>query len=171
MPDATHTKIQVGGPRAKKRGVALVDVVDAKAVGAYSWFMDGQGYAARVTPRGEGKRQYVLMHREILGLTPNDPDVDHIHGNRLDNRRENLRTCTSAQNQQNRLDGPYRGVSWDARRNLWLAQAKLDRKSHFLGRFVTQEEAAAASSAFRRKHMPYSSDARLDIASIHQPNV
>lgn len=43
------------------------------------------------------------MHRQILGLDSDDPrQVDHINGNTLDNRDENLRIVTRAQNMMNR---------------------------------------------------------------------
>jgi hypothetical protein len=118
------------------------------------------GYARR-NAQVEGKKTTVLMHREILGLVPGDGlQVDHINGNRLDNCRENLRICTHAQNHQNYHTRLYRGVAWCAARNRWQAQAKLDGKNHWLGYFATEEEAAAVAAAWRRQHMPYSSDAR-----------
>jgi hypothetical protein len=160
VPDKDYSQIPVGGPHTKRRGVALVDAEDAEAVGAYRWHMQSRGYAARNTWVG-GSRLYVLMHRFLLGLAPCDPrQADHVNGDRLDNRRANLRVCVSAQNQQNRLDGPYRGATWDDSRSLWQAYATLGGKRHFLGRFATRDEAATAAAAFRRANMPFSADAR-----------
>jgi hypothetical protein len=160
MRDAGYIEVQIGGARAKRRGVALVDVDDAEQVGAYSWFMDGKGYAMRCTPRGEGKRLFVYLHREILGLVPGDGiQADHINGDKLDNRRVNLRVCTAAENQQNLYRcGPHRGATWGGKH--WQARVMLDGKRHFLGCYATQAEAAAVAAAFRRSHMPFSSDAR-----------
>lgn len=157
-----YCEIQVGGPHTKRRGVALVDVADAEAVGAHRWCMHRDGYAVRNTPRGVGKSLTVLMHREILGLEPGDGvQVDHVFGDKLDCRRANLRVATNAQNAQNLHQcGPYRGTYWDAKYNRWVAQAYLDWRKHFLGRFDTREEAAAVAAAFRRERMPYSADAR-----------
>jgi hypothetical protein len=161
MPDEGYTKIQVGGHRRNsKRYEALVDNVDAEAMRAYRWSTHCSGYARR-TIRVEGKQLDVFMHRELLGLAADDPrEVDHVNGNKLDNRRENLRPCTDAQNKQNLHERPHRGTTWDAERNLWMARAELDYKRHNLGRYTTQEEATAAAAAFRRANMPYSSDAR-----------
>jgi hypothetical protein len=160
MPDEGYITIQVGGPRAKRQGVALVDRADGEAVEAYRWCMHDNGYAVRNAQVG-GKRRIVRMHREILGLGPGDPGVDHVNGDRLDNRRGNLRIATNAQNLQNRHQcGPYRGASWDAERNRWQARVQLDGKTHHLGRHATEAEAAAVSAAWRREHMPFSSDAR-----------
>lgn len=159
MQDEGHTKIHVGGHRGNsRRGVALVDVADAEAVGAYRWSMSND-YAVREARVG-GKKLLVRMHRQILGLGPGDPDVDHINGNELDNRRVNLRVATNAQNGQNRHDRPHRGATWDAQNNRWRAQVKLDRRNHYLGCFATRKEAAEAAAAFRRQHMSFSRDAR-----------
>lgn len=159
MPDEAYCTIQVGGHRGNSPSYeALVDAADAAAVGAYLWSMYN-GYAARKVYIG-GKRLNVRMHREILGLGPNDPDVDHIYGNTLDNRRENLRVCTHAQNRQNRQNRSYRGASWHAETKRWVARAQLGWKFHYLGLYDTEEEAAAIAAAWRREHMPYSADAR-----------
>jgi hypothetical protein len=160
MPDEAYTKIQVGGHRGYGRqGVALVDDADAEALAAHRWSIDN-GYAARNAWVEDGRR-LVYMHREILGLGPDDPrEVDHVYGNTLDNRRSNLRVCTHAQNHQNRHNRPYRGTYWHARAKRWAAQAELTGKTRYLGLYDTQEEAAAVAAAFRRQHMPYSRDAR-----------
>jgi hypothetical protein len=44
----------------------------------------------------------VLMHREVLGLSSGDPDVDHRDGDGLNNRKMNLRLVSKSQNQKNR---------------------------------------------------------------------
>jgi hypothetical protein len=148
-------EIQVGGHIGNSQQfVALVDAADAEMVGAYLWSMS-KGYAQR-NDRSGGRHLIVRMHRFLLDLGCDDPDVDHINGDKLDNRRENLRVCTIAQNNQNRHDRPYRGAHWHVRRNRWQANVRLDRKDHYLGLFDTREEAAAVASAFRREHMPFS---------------
>jgi hypothetical protein len=163
MLNADYCEIPVGGPHTKRRGVALVDGADAEAVGAYRWCMDGNGYAMR-TIRVGGKKLTVLMHRFVLGLGPGDPDVDHVFGDTLDNRRANLRVATNGENAQNlHQRGPHRGTYWHAPRNRWYAHAKLAGKRHHLGSFATRDEAAGVAAAFRRSHMPFSADARGDL--------
>jgi hypothetical protein len=166
MPDADYIEVQVGGARAncRRRGVALVDVADAEAVGAYAWSMNGGGYAVRTTQVG-GKCLAVLMHRFLLGLVPGDGvHVDHVNGDKLDNRRANLRLCTPAQNQQNLHNRPYRGAAWHGKTNRWSAQVYLTGRKHHLGHFASQAEAAEVAAAFRREHMPFSRDARTPAA-------
>jgi hypothetical protein len=92
------------------------------------------------------------MHREILGFgsIKQDPRlVDHRNRNGLDNRRENLRPSTNSQNLGNRIGSPnssskYKGVHWDSTRGKWRTQAQHDGKTYRLGRFDSEEEAAAA---------------------------
>jgi hypothetical protein len=166
MPDEAYIEVQVGGPHTKRQGVALVDHADAEAIGAYTWHMSSKGYAQRSTLVG-GKHLTVFMHRQLLGLVPDDGvHVDHLNGDMLDNRRANLRVCTNAENGQNRHERPYRGASWDARDQCWRAQVQLAGKYHRLGSFASREEAATVAAAFRRQHMPYSSDARADGLSL-----
>jgi hypothetical protein len=157
MQDKDYTQIQVGGPRAKRHGIALVDVADAGTVGAYHWSMSSDGYAKRNT-----KGLTVYLHRFLLGLLPGDGHhVDHVSGDTLDNRRVNLRVATNAQNHQNLYRcGPYRGVTWHTEAKRWKAQVKLTGKNHHLGYFATRDEAAEVAAAYRREHMPFSADAR-----------
>ncbi len=144
-------------------GYALVDDEDADLVGGVRWHLY-QGYARRSLNSGPtGKRvvRPLLMHRHILGLVPGDGlTVDHINRNRLDNRRENLRVVTYAQNMQNRpshagASSPYRGVSWSKAQRLWVAHARIDKVLHHIGSFADEVEAARAAQAYRDEHMPY----------------
>jgi hypothetical protein len=90
---------------------ALVDDDDFVWLDQWVWRYDARdGYARR----GRG----VKMHRLVLGLEPGDGKIgDHINGDRLDNRRSNLRVVSAAGNAQNTLGkaasrSAFRGVSW-----------------------------------------------------------
>lgn len=95
-----------------------------------------------------------MMHQLILGVGP-DQLVDHDNRIRTDNRRENLRLATHADNSRNRSTGGqlgksgYRGVS--KVKNRWVASIRGGEKGEggrrarvHLGSFVTPEEAARA---------------------------
>lgn len=105
----------------------------------------------------------VLLHRAIIEA-PSGLEVDHESLNKRDNRRANLRLATHAQNHQNKASYPgsasrFRGVTFDRShrgRYKWAAKHKLAGRTHNLGRFETEEEAAEAAAAFRRQHMPFS---------------
>jgi hypothetical protein len=127
------------------------------------WCLNPNGYAWRNDRLGVGAK-HVYLHRAVLGLVPGDGlYVDHINRNRLDNRRENLRRVTPAESRQNTpsigKSSRYRGVSFDRRRGLWIAQAHLEGRLHHLGRFDTEIEAAMAARAWRLEHMPFTVEA------------
>ena len=82
-----------------KNQFAIIDEEDDPWIGQYKWFCSAYGYAVRGADKG-GRRTILYMHRVILGTSPGI-QVDHINGNRLDNRRCNLREVTSAQNKYN----------------------------------------------------------------------
>jgi hypothetical protein len=95
-----------------------------------------------------------LCHRlawfYVHGEWPSD-QLDHINGNRADNRLVNLRECSNAENCQNvrsHKDATSRhvGVSFDKRNksNPWAAQIFSNGQKHFLGYFPSQETASAA---------------------------
>jgi hypothetical protein len=100
------------------------------------------------------------MHREVMGIAYDDPrEVDHRNGDTLDNRRQNLRICTHADNHQNRncVEGavPFRGVTFDRSRGKYTASATIAGKRHNLGRFDTADEAGSVAAAFRARHMAF----------------
>lgn len=90
------------------------------------------------------------MHREILGEQCAGFEVDHINGNRLNNRRENLRIATRSQNASNRPKyyssglSKYKGVRKVKGRSKWSARIFVDGKEIHLGQYETEEEAAMA---------------------------
>ena len=87
-------------------------------------------------------RLIFLMHKGYLPKT-----IDHINGDKLDNRIENLRAATVGQNQHNRKTNAnntsgYKGVSWNKARKKWITGIKLEGKKIHLGYFDNVEEAA-----------------------------
>ena len=100
-----------------------------------------------------GKRKTISMHRLIMD-TPLGLECDHKNLNKLDNRRENLRNCTSTQNSwnkgissRNRLG--YKGVRKNGKR--WAAKIITNGKAIHIGQFDSIEEAALAYDEFARE--------------------
>jgi AP2 domain/HNH endonuclease len=142
----------------------VVDDEDAH-LGERNWQLSPDGYASR-SAWVDGKRRTQMMHRIILGLDFGDPLTgDHIDGDRLDNRRQNLRVLTKGQQAQNKCGHPgthsrFRGVTWHKRIGKWMAQVSVNRHLHHLGYFDDEEEAARVASDFRRTALPHSNEQR-----------
>ncbi len=76
-------------------------------------------------------------------------DLDHINGDKLDNRIENLREATRKQNMQNvrkhkHNTSGYKGVAWHSQRNKWRAYIFDSYRQIHLGLFDSKEAAAEA---------------------------
>lgn len=128
---------------------ALVDDADYAELSAWSWCLTN-GYPSRRKTFAKREAKIAYLHRELMN--PGDGlVVDHINGDKLDNRRENLRICTQAENMlnwdNNRGGSRFRGVSWDKTRNKWKAQIQHKGRNWFIGRYKTEEEAARAYNA------------------------
>lgn len=108
-------------------------------------------YASRLVRQPDGSRKGLLLHREILGLKKGDPIVDHINGNGLDCRRENLRLSSNAVNgrnvegaRSNNTTSPYLGVTFDRSSRKFRARITVNGEARYLGLFPTAEEANKA---------------------------
>lgn len=123
---------------------AFVDDDFFEEINRYKWCLNSGGYATR---RLDTHRS-ILMHRYIMG-TPEGLETDHINGNKLDNRVENLRNVTHSQNQlhsripRNNTSG-VKGVVWDKKNKKWQAQIKVNSKNYHLGRFSDKDSAIMA---------------------------
>jgi hypothetical protein len=119
-----------------------------------------QGYH-RITIGGRTWGAHQLAWLYHYGALPDQP-IDHINGNRLDNRISNLRLVTYSENSQNsnktRAASGVRGVhkSRITARNKkpWMSQIVVNGKQKKLGRFNTIEEAKAAYDAARLLYHP-----------------
>ncbi len=129
--------------------VAIVDDDMHEYLMQWKWHISHNGYAVRTSSRVFGKQKRIPMHRAIM----NPPDgmlVDHINSNRkLDNRRENLRICTRAQNVCNtklskKNTSGFKGVNWHKRAKKWQAMVQKNNKNFFAGYFDDPEDAAHA---------------------------
>jgi hypothetical protein len=125
---------------------AMVDDEDFDQLNQLSWYFQGK-YAARIDRRN-GRRTIFYMHR-IITKVSDGQHVDHINGDRLDNRKANLRIATRSQNQWNR--GPsknstsgHKGVYWHKIRLQWMAAIEANGKRFYLGYFDSKSDAINA---------------------------
>lgn len=140
-----------------KEMVSIVDDNVYDEISKYKWYCS-VGYAMcdlrRTKKNVPYKGQQLMMHRLVMMLNGHDLNgkyVDHINGDRLDNRYVNLRICTQAQNSYNAGKkkigcSVYKGLFIDKRRpnsiNKWGIQIKINYKSNHIG-FINDEVLAA----------------------------
>lgn len=116
----------------------LVDDEDYAALSMHRWSLCYKGYPRRSVAK-DGKRRYIAMHRQVLGLKFGDGHmVDHINGNPLDCRKANLRRCTLHQNNFNvkkpkTNSSGFKGVH--RYKGKWCAKIQFHRKTKHLGYF------------------------------------
>lgn len=145
------------------RAVAIVDCEDFEAVDRHTWYLCN-GYA-RADVWKNGVRRRVYMHRLIVAT---ELHVDHRNGDKLDNRRSNLRASTRSQNLQNRKGATSqsgtgkRGVYIDNRDGAIYARCVVDGRAINLGRFPTIEAADHAVRAARSEYMTHSAECTED---------
>ena len=160
IPSRTHGKLLV-----------LIDEAAVPLVGGVAWCVQkshrkrtGEDVFYVFTNRpstGTKKKQY--LHR-LLTQAGRDEVVDHINGDPLDNRRENLRKGTAQENAQNATRA--KGYCWFPRDRRWAAWIRLDGKNKHLGYFDREEDARAAyvsarlsrNRAARYRAIPAASD-------------
>ncbi len=135
---------------------AIVDDCDFEYLSGFTWYAQVIGkkiYAARRPVSG-----MIYLHREIFRLEKGDKrEVDHINGNTLDNRRENIRLCSHAENNRNKgkqsnNKSGFKGVSFHQRNKKWTAWIAINREHIYLGIFGTAEEAHKAYCLAAENH-------------------
>lgn len=135
---------------------ALIDCEDLPLLNKNSWCVSSNGYAKRGT-KSKGKTTIHYMHRVVTRAKKGEY-VDHINGNRLDNRKSNLRVCDQSVNGLNRTSlnsnntTGFAGVWFDKRRNKYSAEVMVNRKKRHIGRYFTPEEASEARKAYKTTH-------------------
>jgi hypothetical protein len=131
----------------------LLDPEDAGKLQGYSVGVSAQGYA-RIQRRENGKNVVWYVHRLVAGQPPSGMSVDHINGDRLDNRRSNLRFATGSLQALNRHRSQARsGQRCVTRRVLPSGAVRFQvavmhhGRSAFRGSFSSMEQAVVARDA------------------------
>ena len=90
--------------------------------------------------------------------TPKGMLTDHKNSDGLDNRRENIRICSSAQNERNQRtqtrtkSSVFKGVHWCNQCQKWIAKIKVNRVTIFIGGFHSEVDAALAYDVGAEKY-------------------
>jgi len=135
---------------------AIVDFEDYEYLMQWKWHYASTGYAARCVNYKTGHSGKIWMHRSVTNA-PESMQVDHKFGNRLDNRKANLRICTQSQNLRNRgsktasISG-FKGVYLDKKSGKWKSSIRPNGKYLHIGYFACHVEAAKAYNDAAVKH-------------------
>ena len=136
----------------------LISACDVGKVMTHKWHITSKGkgsgvyFSTYISPK-----KSVMLHRFILDV-PSKMTVDHITGDTLDNRRENLRICSTAENNRNKpkysnKTAHHKGVYfYKTKRKPWRARININKKSISLGYFSSSEEAHAAYCEAAKKY-------------------
>lgn len=105
-----------------------------------------------------GSRTISILHRLVMNA-PSGLVVDHVNHDTLDNRKSNLRLCTTrenlwntpAVNTKNKTSG-LRNISWNKNANKWAVAVMKNRKPIHIGYFADLEDAKIAAEQARKRH-------------------
>lgn len=133
----------------------LVDNVDADLIETYPFYKcktNNISNTEYVQLWVDHKTKYLhraIMERIIGRVLAANERVDHINGFGADNRRENLRLCSHAQNMRNQktrdnTSSKYKGVTFYRRDKNWQAKITKDYKTIHIGYFMNEVDAAKA---------------------------
>lgn len=119
----------------------LFDECDLPLIAERRLVMSRDGY---VFSRLKNQKGQTFIHRVITGAKQGEV-VDHINHNKTDNRRENLRVCTRAENNRNKVPckkcvSKFLGVHYIAKWRKYSVMVK----GKFIGYYKDEEDAARA---------------------------
>ena len=127
----------------------LFDKEDYDSIRTYRWSVNKNRVMST------SRNRILLTH--LIMFPPNGMVVDHINGNTLDNRKQNLRICTIAENNKNHKiyntnTSGTTGVYFDKQNNKWSAQIYINGKVKRLGRFADKEDAINIRKEAEKKY-------------------
>lgn len=146
-------KIDISTPKYPNQ-FAIVDNEDFGWLNQWKWRTHSKGYAIRMAG-GRKNAHNIYMHK-LINNTPDGFETDHINQNKLDNRKDNLRSVTRTQNKLNtglwkKNTSGYKGVTWNKQISKWQSQIGLNNKNIILGYFNDIKEASLARAEEERR--------------------
>lgn len=132
--------------KGNKINETYLDLNSIDKVKNYKWYLRYSNKVPYVMGTIDGKKEF--LHRFLLNV-PDNKITDHINGNTLDNRINNLRICSQSENSKNRvyksskgkIPGVYQQYGPNSR---WSARINYNYKTIHIGTFDTYEEAVKA---------------------------
>lgn len=134
----------------------LFSLCDYELIKKYYWGVKRKGYVSTEIPMGNKKYKQMMLHRYLIN--PDDKqEVDHINHRPFDNRRENLRVVTTAQNQMNaktstRNTSGVKGVDFDNQTQSWRVRIQVNGKRLSLGNYDRFEDAVKVRKDAEKKY-------------------
>lgn len=134
---------------------SYIDLEDVERVRKYKWCLtknrDKKDYV--ITNINDS---FIFLHRFLMNATE-DIKIDHIDRNPLNNKKINLRYCTTQQNNMNislskNNTSSITGVCWHSQVGKWRAYIMLDRRQINLGLFDDFEDAVKARKEAEQKY-------------------
>jgi hypothetical protein len=106
--------------------------------------------------RGKDHKAHRIIYLLQTSEWPPD-DIDHLNGDGVDNRWENLRAATRLENSRNQRrlrnnTSGQTGVYWHEQNGKWVAQIMVHKRNIYLGYFTSKEEAIAARKEAEIEH-------------------
>lgn len=135
----------------------IVSPEDYDSIKSMRWWACKKKYAYYISTTIRKKNK--SLHRILTGAKIGQI-VDHINGDTLDNRRENLRLVDASQNNFNqkkkKYGGPFKGIGWHKRAGKWRARIRAYNQEISLGLYSCPIEAAKAyDEAAKKIHGEY----------------
>jgi len=129
----------------------FTEINQEQYVKCHVWCKLADGYSGSMI---NGK--VVAVHR-VLTCAPEGMIVDHINGNKKDNRISNLRVCNKSENAYNsklnsKNTSGYKGVYFRKDTQKWAAEIKHYGKKISLGSFLLKNEAVKARELAEEKY-------------------
>ena len=136
-------------------GKFIFDLEDYDKIKGFTWSRRNEGYASSMK-RIDGKLKIYNAYRLIMNVEDPKLEVDHINGDKWDNRKCNLRIVTHANNMKNRKlssrnKSGYTGVR-QIKNGKWTASIRCNGNDIWLGSYKTKEDAIKARKEAEEKY-------------------
>ena len=131
-----------------------IDKDEYEKVKEYRWRFNKQGY---VVANSKNCTNKIVKIQNVIMNPLKEKLIDHKDGNKADNRKFNLRTCTKSQNNMNiklksNNTSGFNGVKQNKRTGKWVAQININNKRIHLGTYINFEDAVLARSRANKKY-------------------
>ncbi len=135
-------------------GTAIVDAKYYLKIKNYKWHLSADGYA--VTTMARANNLTYRLHWVSTGKPAKGKSIDHINGNKLDNRKVNLRRCSISENSFNRGASVnnkygYKNIYRHKTRDCWIVELCKEGKRRYCKGFKTIKDAIEARNYYAKK--------------------